>query len=57
VTPERKAYSPAEVADLLGVSTRTVQRLLDSGQLAFVKVQSRRRIPAWAVDAFLEKAA
>lgn len=53
----RLAYSPAETARLLGVSTRTVQRLLDSGQLAFVQVQSRRRIPLWAIESFLGKAA
>jgi excisionase family DNA binding protein len=57
VTPERKAYSPAEVADLLGVSTRTVQRLLAERKLKWVPVQRLRRIPEWAITEYLEQAA
>lgn len=49
----RVAFSPAECAEMLGVSTRTVQRLLDSGQLFYVQVQSRRRVPMWAITEFL----
>lgn len=51
---ERRAYSPAEVGLLLGVSTRTVQRLLAERRLFFVEVGSKRRIPSWSVDAFLQ---
>lgn len=50
---EQRAYSPAQVADLWGVSVRTIERLLERGDLFYVQVQSRRRVPSWAVDDYL----
>lgn len=42
-----------EVADRLRVSTRTVQRLMASGQLRFVKIGSRTLFTAKEVEAYL----
>ena len=54
MTLQRRAYSPAEVAESLGVSVRTVQRLIAAGELEYVPVGSRRRISVRMVDAWLE---
>jgi excisionase family DNA binding protein len=37
--------SPAEAATLLGVSLRTVYRMLDDGQLDHIRLRSLYRIP------------
>lgn len=43
----------AEVADRFRVDTRTVRRLIDSGELPAVRVGDRSfRVPSVAVDAF-----
>jgi excisionase family DNA binding protein len=42
-----------EVADRLRVSTRTVQRLMRSGQLRFVKIGARTLVTDKEVEAYL----
>lgn len=52
---ERFAYTPTEVADLIGVSTQTVYRMIHRGELGSVRVGSRNyRVPATAVTEFLD---
>jgi len=47
-------YTPEEVAELLRVSPRTVQRWLAQGKLQGVKVGRLWRIPKASLDRFLE---
>lgn len=51
----RTLYTMAEVADLLAVSVRTVQRLRDRGDLAVVTVGRSVRVTPQAVDAYIRK--
>ncbi len=49
----KRLYTIGEVAESLGVSSRTVRRLIDEGALPVVWVRRAKRIPIDAVDAFL----
>jgi excisionase family DNA binding protein len=51
--PTRLAYSPEEVAQVLGLSRSAIYALLSDGSLRSLKVGRRRVIPATAVDVFL----
>ena len=57
-TDERRFVSTQEAADALGVSTATVYRMLDAGELDYVKVRSLYRIPKEALgkEAFEKEA-
>jgi excisionase family DNA binding protein len=48
--PRRLLYPPAEVAELLGLGRTKVFELLASGQLRSVTVDSKRLVPAAALD-------
>jgi len=50
---ERKAYSPKEVQEMLGISQTTVYRWLESGRLPAVKIGKLWRIPADALEELL----
>lgn len=50
---ERIAYSPGEVATMLGVSRRTVYNWMAAGKLRSVRVFGRRLIPAEEVQQLL----
>jgi excisionase family DNA binding protein len=53
--PER-VYTPAEVAELFGVSRDTIERLMARGELRYVTPAARRRrIPASEIDAYLAR--
>lgn len=52
--PER-LLDKAEAADLLGVSERTVDTLIHSGEIASLKVRRARRIPYRALQAYIER--
>lgn len=43
---DRLAYSPADAAENLGVSQRTIWRLIGSGEIGTFKLGSRTLIPA-----------
>lgn len=52
----RLAVSTSEAADLLGVSARTVQRLVAAGAIPHMRIASKVRIPVaalelWCLDA------
>lgn len=54
--PDRRFLTVNEVADLLRVSRRTVERLVARGELPFVELPLRRgglRFPRSAIDDFL----
>lgn len=44
----------SESAAVLNVSTKTVYRLMASGQLAWVQVGAHRRVTASAIEQFIE---
>jgi excisionase family DNA binding protein len=46
-------HTRREVADIIGVSTRTVDRIIAAGRLAFVRVGGGVRIPAEELDRYL----
>lgn len=52
---ERLAYSPDEVAELLGISRELVHDLLRTGQLGSVKAGRRRLIGKRHLEAFLAR--
>ena len=51
VLEDRLALSVGEVAELLGISVRSVHNLIASGELASVKFAGRRLVPCHAVRA------
>lgn len=46
----------AETAELLHIAKRTVYRLMESGQLVYVRIGRARRIPVEEIDRFIESA-
>lgn len=50
VPVEKEAYSPKEVAALLGVDYETVARWLRSGQIPSFKIENTRRVHRRALD-------
>lgn len=50
-TPE--FYTPAEVAEILKLSTKTVHRRIDDGTLRAVRIGGSIRIPAEVIDELL----
>lgn len=46
--------SPAEAAELLGMSRPQVRKLMDSGQLVFRKVGSHHRVRVASIQSFLD---
>lgn len=53
--PQKIAYSPHEIATLLGVSLRTVERMLKRGEIQYKKIGRRVVIPVNAIEAWLNK--
>ena len=52
-TIPREAFSREEVAEILGVSVRTIDGLIDSQQLRAVKIGRLLRIDRKEIDRFL----
>lgn len=52
----RRTYTVREVAASLGVGTRHVERMCQSGELRHVRLGRRILIPADALDALLTEA-
>lgn len=50
---QKMAYTPAEVAELIGVPEWTVRNAIRKGQIRVVKIGRRQVIPADALDEFL----
>jgi excisionase family DNA binding protein len=51
----QRLLRPEEVADLLQVSRKTILRLIARGEMEFIAVGNRYRIPPEAVDAWLRR--
>ena len=51
---EKRSYSVAEVADILGVSKRSVYNLCSSGELKSVRIGTRLRISKKSFDEWLD---
>jgi excisionase family DNA binding protein len=51
---DRIAYSPAELADLVGLSRKAIYRAIERGELRASRVANRLRIRPIDVDAWLE---
>jgi excisionase family DNA binding protein len=47
-------YNPTEAAEILGISRSGIFRLMSSGQLESVKIGGLRRIPASALEKYVE---
>lgn len=47
-------YTPAEAAEVLGMSRTGFYRLLSSGDVPSVKIGALRRIPAAALDRYVQ---
>jgi excisionase family DNA binding protein len=50
----RVAYSPSEVAELVGLSRKAIYRAIERGELAASRVSSRLRIRPADIDSWLE---
>jgi excisionase family DNA binding protein len=53
----RLAYSPSEMASLIGVSDATAARMINSRRVGSLKIGSRRLIPATELEKLLTPAA
>jgi excisionase family DNA binding protein len=51
-----RAHTPEQVAELLGVSTRTIRRMVAAGQLKPIQVWGMPRFTSAAIRAFLARA-
>ena len=53
---EKQLVSKKEAAEILGVSTRTIDRMLLNGEVTKVKVRGSVRIRLYELKAYLEPA-
>lgn len=53
-TPEKRSYSVAEVAEILGVSKRSVYNLCSSGIFKSVRIGTKLRISKRSFDEWLD---
>lgn len=53
--PQRKMYSTSEVAEMLGLSSETVRRLVERGELPGVKLGGQVLVQRAAVDELVER--
>jgi excisionase family DNA binding protein len=49
-----RLMSPGDVAEILGISVRTVSRLIDERRIDSVRVGRLNRIPETAVEAYIQ---
>lgn len=54
VVPEKRSYSVAEIAEILGVSKRSVYNLCSAGVIKSVRVGTKLRISKKAFDEWLD---
>jgi predicted GIY-YIG superfamily endonuclease len=47
-------YSMVEAANVLCVSTTTIKKLLDAGEMGYVLINSKKRITGWQLIEFIE---
>jgi excisionase family DNA binding protein len=54
--PERRAYRPAEVAEMTGIGYEVVLDLIHAGELQALKVGRLHVVPSVAIDQLLARA-
>ncbi len=47
-------YSMMEAGNALGISTTTLKKLIDAGEVGFIQIGSKRRITGWQLIEFLD---
>lgn len=52
---ERQMLSVKEVAEYFGVSTKTVNRMIEDNQIIFLKVRGQLRIPIKNLEGWVDK--
>ena len=52
---ENETYKPAEVAELLKISPRTLETLLKNNEIEHFRVGNRRRITGKAIQDYITK--
>jgi excisionase family DNA binding protein len=55
ISPVGGIYNTDEIAEMLGVHRRTVQRLIVSGELGAIKVGRRLRVTEAHLKAFIQR--
>ena len=55
ISPLKRYLRVDEVADYFNVSTRTIYRLIEEGELPRVKIRGCLRIPIWEIEKYEEK--
>jgi excisionase family DNA binding protein len=53
---ELRAFTPEQLAEMLGISTRTVRRMVAAGQIKPIRVWGMPRFTAASIRAFLQRA-
>jgi excisionase family DNA binding protein len=53
---ERRFYSVAETAEMLGLSEMTVYRAIKDGEFPAIRVRGRLCVPSKAIDAMVDAA-
>ena len=51
----RQFYRPDEVAEILKVNKRTLYRMMEDGDLGFIKVRGQRRIAADELSDYIKR--
>jgi excisionase family DNA binding protein len=54
INVDKRLYNVPEVAEALRVHSSHVYRMLDSGELASIKIGKRRLVRVEAIDAFID---
>ena len=54
-TNDLRCLKVMKVAELLGISRAQVYKLMEAGQLAYVKIGKSRRIPWEAIEELVQK--
>ncbi len=52
---DKRVYTVPEAADVLGIKSTTMYKLIREGQIRSLKIGSLRRIPAEAIDEFIQE--
>ena len=52
--PPRLTYDRLELPTVLGVSVATIDRMLKSGELPYIKLRKRVVVPRTVIERFLE---
>lgn len=54
-TRSKRVYTVKEAADIPGINSTTMYRLIREGEIRSIEIGALRRIPAEAIDEFIQK--